>query len=222
MFKYREILFFYWAENERVQPKVSTRSLVEKNLTLSGSAVRLCKEAGLTFLPKHRIMGGIIRGVRNSPLCVWVRVWASSSASSLGIDFTRVIDGFAAAALLPSPITHRNTLSANSESLFPSDSPDSGPSSSDTGGTTYSAPVGLSGKYSHQYISPLYHPFFLLSPLIITLPCFSFPSASHSSRHTHHLPSILAMMRRWLWGPQLPLCNKTASEGGRCSSPTAT
>ncbi|KAJ0057327.1 hypothetical protein NL108_002263, partial [Boleophthalmus pectinirostris] len=28
--------------------------------------------------------------------------------------------------------------------LKPPDSPDSGPSSSDTGGTTYSAPVGLS------------------------------------------------------------------------------
>ncbi|KAA8584496.1 hypothetical protein FQN60_008281, partial [Etheostoma spectabile] len=32
--------------------------------------------------------------------------------------------------------------------LKPPDSPDSGPSSSDTGGTTYSAPVGLSGRVS--------------------------------------------------------------------------
>lgn len=34
--------------------------------------------------------------------------------------------------------------------LKPPDSPDSGPASSDTGGTTYSAPVGLSDSVSHQ------------------------------------------------------------------------
>lgn len=92
----RFVIEWEWKNPTEALSLVASRKI----LTISGSATHLFKEAGLTFLPKHRIIGGIIRGVRNSLLCVWERVWASSSASSLGIDFTRMIDGLAAAALL--------------------------------------------------------------------------------------------------------------------------
>ncbi|KAM9541385.1 mothers against decapentaplegic homolog 7 [Salvelinus alpinus] len=70
--------------------------------------------------------------------------------------------------------------------LKPPDSPDSGPSSTETGGTTYSAPVGLSGKTQG-------HGFHLSLSLFLLL-----------SLSVSHPPSVMML---WLAGgaPTLPL-----------------
>lgn len=91
----------------RAQIEPSAQSLAERIHLFSDQQLVCAGEAGLTFLLKQWIMGdyqGCEKRSTVSLLCVCVRVRASSSASSLGIDFTRVIDGLAAAAVL-SPLT---------------------------------------------------------------------------------------------------------------------
>lgn len=91
----------------RAQTEPSAQSLAERIHLFSDQQLVCAGEAGLTFLLKQWIMGdyqGCEKRSAVSLLCVCVRVRASSSASSLGIDFTRVIDGLAAAAVL-SPLT---------------------------------------------------------------------------------------------------------------------